>query len=282
MKPTDEELWTAAALAIDSAEGLLIGAGAGMGVDSGLPDFRGPEGFWRAYPPYAKLGLRFEQMASPAHFRGDPALGWGFYGHRTNLYRNTSPHDGFAILQRWAGRIPAGSFVFTSNVDDHFGRAGFDRDRILEAHGSIEWWQCLADCGVGVFPAAEGVIAVDPVTFQAERPFPACPRCGVMARPNIAMFGDAGWDSSRTRIQHDRFESWFGPIIGRRLVIVELGAGGAVPTVRRLSETLVGEIGATLIRINPREPEVPAGQVGLAAGALESLRAIDLRIAARA
>ena len=38
-------------------------AGAGMGVDSGLPDYRGPEGFWRAYPPYRALGLRFEELA---------------------------------------------------------------------------------------------------------------------------------------------------------------------------------------------------------------------------
>src|ERR1700730_4140005 len=89
----------AAADAVRGADALIIGAGAGMGVDSGMPDFRGPEGFWRAYPPYARLGLRFEQLASPAHFVSDPKLGWGFYGHRTNLYRQTVPHDGFAILK---------------------------------------------------------------------------------------------------------------------------------------------------------------------------------------
>ena len=48
---------------------LLVTAGAGMGVDSGLPDFRGTEGFWRSYPPLAELGLRFEEVANPAWFR---------------------------------------------------------------------------------------------------------------------------------------------------------------------------------------------------------------------
>src|SRR5436189_6030379 len=91
-----------AAEAIADADALLITAGAGMGVDSGLPDFRGTEGFWRAYPAFAKLGLQFQQLANPAWFRRDPALAWGFYGHRLRLYRDSVPHEGFAILLRWA------------------------------------------------------------------------------------------------------------------------------------------------------------------------------------
>jgi len=63
-----------AAEALNAAEALLITAGAGMGVDSGLPDFRGNQGFWRAYPAIAKLGLSFEQMANPAWFGKDPHL----------------------------------------------------------------------------------------------------------------------------------------------------------------------------------------------------------------
>src|SRR5689334_6464116 len=67
-----------AAREIAAAEALLITAGAGMGVDSGLPDFRGVDGFWRAYPAFAKLGVRFEEMANPAWFGRDPSLAWGF------------------------------------------------------------------------------------------------------------------------------------------------------------------------------------------------------------
>src|SRR6202022_2076740 len=109
--PVHDALLAAAADALKSADALLIGAGAGMGVDSGLPDFRGPEGFWRAYPPYGKLGLRFEELANPEWFATDPPLAWGFYGHRLILYRQTRPHEGFAILRRWADRMPDGGFV---------------------------------------------------------------------------------------------------------------------------------------------------------------------------
>ncbi|MCK5538828.1 MAG: hypothetical protein KAI79_18525, partial [Bacteroidales bacterium] len=48
---------------VKEANALIICAGAGMGVDSGLPDFRGNEGFWKAYPPMKNLGISFSQMA---------------------------------------------------------------------------------------------------------------------------------------------------------------------------------------------------------------------------
>jgi NAD-dependent SIR2 family protein deacetylase len=131
---------------IDQADGLLITAGAGMGVDSGLPDFRGTEGFWKAYPALAKAGIHFQTIASPEAFRSSPHLAWGFYGHRLNLYRRTLPHDGFQILLDLADSMPRGAFVFTSNVDGQFQKAGFRDSEICEVHGSIHHLQCLKGC----------------------------------------------------------------------------------------------------------------------------------------
>src|SRR4028118_1532836 len=95
-----------AAQVIAQADALLITAGAGMGVDSGLPDFRGNEGFWKAYPPLQRLGISFVEMANPRWFHDDPHLAWGFYGHRLQLYRDTTPHQGFPILLEWGRRAP--------------------------------------------------------------------------------------------------------------------------------------------------------------------------------
>ena len=83
---------------IQNADAILITAGAGIGVDSGLPDFRGNEGFWKAYPAIKDLGLYFEEVANPQWFETNPALAWAFYGHRFNLYKNTVPHEGFKML----------------------------------------------------------------------------------------------------------------------------------------------------------------------------------------
>lgn len=267
----------AAADALRSAEALLVTAGAGMGVDSGLPDFRGPEGFWRAYPAYRKLGLRFEELACPVWFQRDPELAWGFYGHRLNLYRSARPHAGFRILFDWSRRLPAGVFVLTSNVDGQFQQAGFADDGVTECHGSIHWLQCTAGCGAPLF-SAEGVeIDVCPDTFRARDPLPCCPRCGALARPAILMFGDWEWDSSRTDAQQERLCHWLAARQREdaRLAVIECGAGTAIPTIRRFGESLVRSHGATLVRINPREPDVPPGQIGIAAGAREALQAIQ-------
>lgn len=267
-----------AAEAIRGAKGLLVTAGAGMGVDSGLPDFRGPEGFWRAYPPYRKLGLVFEELARPDWFERDPELAWGFYGHRLALYRATVPHRGFSVLRRWGASLAGGCFVFTTNVDGQFQKAGFGEEAILEYHGAIGHLQCLRGCGAGIFPAGDAP-EVDPETFRARPPLPACPACRSLARPNVLMFWDAGWDGSRSDAQARRLQRWLARFDPVDLVVVECGAGTAIPSARRFGERLQRQ-GARLIRINPREADGPAGTISVAGGAADALFAIDRRLAA--
>jgi NAD-dependent SIR2 family protein deacetylase len=266
---TNEETCRLAAARIAAASGLLITAGAGIGVDSGLPDFRGTEGFWRAYPALGAAGMRFEEIASPETFHADPRLAWGFYGHRLNLYRVTRPHAGFELLRAIAGSLPDGAFVLTSNVDGQFQTAGFPDEAIYEVHGSINHLQCLAPCGERIWPAGDYVPEVDAARCRLLSEPPRCALCGALARPNVLMFGDGGWIGARAAVQRRCFDRWLARTA--RPVIIEIGAGTAVPTVRRIGEAL----GAPLIRINTREPRVSQpGQLGIAAGAREALQRI--------
>lgn len=267
-----------AADAIRSADALIIAAGAGMGVDSGLPDFRGAEGFWKAYPPLARQGLSFFDIADPSWFRRDPALAWGFYGHRLHLYRDTTPHAGFAILREWTRRARSGGFVFTSNVDGHFQKADFAPDRVVECHGSLHFLQCAAGCGAAVWSADSVQVDIDLETLRAAPPLPACPACGAVARPNLLMFDDFAWEMSRVRVQEAALEAWWRALPTGRRTVVEIGAGGAVPTVRWFSERCA-VMGATLVRINPGEPQTPPKGVGIALGALDALKRLDSRLA---
>lgn len=256
------------------ADGLLITAGAGMGVDSGLPDFRGREGFWRAYPALRQQGLSFEDMANPARFAEHPKLAWGFYGHRLKLYRETVPHEGFAILRRWADRMPRGAFVFTSNVDGQFQKAGFPEDRVHECHGSIHALQCLDGCTQDTWSAKELHPRVNERTSELESPMPRCPRCGALARPNILMFGDWAWVDVPYEQQRQRLAAWIATV--PKIVVVELGAGKALPTVRRFSERNAAQ---RLVRINPREPNTnPLHGVGFEGEAAATLKLLDAQL----
>jgi NAD-dependent SIR2 family protein deacetylase len=266
---SDTELFTRCAEQIAQSSGLLIAAGAGMGVDSGLADFRGPEGFWRAYPPLRQVGLRFEEIANPQAFARDPELAWGFYGHRLQNYREVSPHRGFAILREIAAVLPDGAFVFTSNVDGQFQKAGFADEMIYEVHGSIHHLQCATPCSDHIWPADEINPVVDLSTCRLVSPLPRCPNCGELARPNILMFGDWNWLEWRSGRQEVRFADWCEA--ASNPVVIELGAGKTVASVRWMSE----KSGFPLIRINLRDPEVPLPRhIGVPMGALAALEGI--------
>ncbi len=258
--------------AIKNADYLLITAGAGMGVDSGLPDFRGKEGFWRAYPVARRLGLSFEELANPYWFENDPHLAWAFYGHRLNLYRKTVPHEGFFKLLQIAGE-KKGYFVFTSNVDGQFQKAGFDHNKIEEVHGSIHYLQCSDPCCDDIWSAANYDILIDEENFSAIDPLPKCIHCDRVARPNILMFGDWQWVEKRHNIQREAFDAFLNGAHGS-LAILELGAGVSVPTVRIISERISAGFGAPLIRVNPKDDEVPQGAISLKMGAKEAIEKI--------
>ena len=269
----DAALLEKAATAVRTADALIITAGAGMGVDSGLPDFRGDHGFWNAYPMYRRLGLTFVQAANPEHFERDPAFGWGFYGHRTNLYRETTPHRGFQLIQDWINRFSLPYFVVTSNVDGQFQNAGFAGDSILEVHGSIHHLQCITPCTDSIWDNNEQ-ISVDFDTMRAED-IPRCRHCSAVARPNILMFGDYSWLPYRTRRQERQFDEFIAEQRGGKLVVLEMGAGTAIPTIRFMGERLCQGNSGTLIRINPREAQAPAGAISISSGAMAGLDAIN-------
>ncbi|KVG62908.1 SIR2 family NAD-dependent protein deacylase [Burkholderia pseudomultivorans] len=268
--PLPADLVASAVAALARADALLVTAGAGLGVDSGLPDFRGTDGFWRAYPALRHERFEFHEIASPQAFRAHPQLAWGFYGHRLSLYRSTVPHAGFAILRRWIEAMPNGGFVLTSNVDGQFQAAGFDPARIVEIHGSIHALQCLRPCSDQTWDAASFVPDVDAAACRLVGAPPRCPHCGGLARPNILMFGDSGWLGARYDAQERALNDWLAR--AGRVAVVEIGAGTAIPTVRLLSERL----GADVIRINAREAHARrADVIGLKGGALATLTALD-------
>lgn len=261
-----------AAKMIGDANALIIAAGAGMGVDSGLPDFRGSDGFWKAYPALAAANIDFYSIACPDAFHLNIRQAWGFYAHRLQLYRDTIPHVGFDILKCIGESKPDGYTIFTSNVDGQFQKAGFDEKLIYECHGSIHYLQCMEPCCNEIWPATfTPNIDMDTCTFLGA--LPRCEYCGGYARPNIKMFDDYDWISERCNHQNLQQKKWLSS--AEKPVIIEIGAGTDIETVRHFTHEISRFDSGHIIRINPTDCKTRSnGDIGLASGALESLEAI--------
>ena len=92
------------------------------------------------------------------------------------------------------------------------------------------------------------------------------------------MFGDGAWSPGRTSVQEVRFQAWLRSLASGRFVVVEIGAGTRVPTVRAASEQLAAAGRVPLIRINPRDFSGPANAISLAGPAAAVLAELDTRI----
>eukprot|EP00004_Rigifila_ramosa_P026110 TRINITY_DN799_c0_g1_i1.p1 TRINITY_DN799_c0_g1~~TRINITY_DN799_c0_g1_i1.p1 ORF type:complete len:351 (-),score=60.49 TRINITY_DN799_c0_g1_i1:18-1070(-) len=212
-------------------------------------------------------------------------------------------------------------FIYSSNVDHHFATHGFPEDCLLEIHGHTEQWQCQSGqmCSWDTWPAPrEFKFVVDPDTMLAsEFPAgasaatnPAAPaheqssggvwtsnwpkcHCGKRARPAVYMFGDFYYVGDRDHVPFRRFSRFKQQVPEHesasesptRLVIIEMGAGKNVPTVRDTCEKLLStRANAALIRINLEHPgrdenTTKGGKfIGIQKTSLEALQAIDAEL----
>jgi len=254
-----------AAILIQNSDAILIGTGAGMGVDSGIGTFRGKyAGIW---PPLEKLKIDFTQMSNPQRFVENPHFAWSFWNFRFMSYTTNQPHNGYSLLKEWSEKKPLGGFSFTSNIDGHWLESGFSEKHVLECHGSIRFMQCQRPnkkCDKDLIwkTNSEEIsnLIIDEGTNYAKDPLPKCPNCGGISRPNVLMFYDSGLIWTRNAEQEKNYEKWLFTLMkkeNRKLVVIEIGAGTAVSTVRDEMEQRAQDFSAPLIRINIEAPKIP-------------------------
>jgi NAD-dependent SIR2 family protein deacetylase len=256
-----------AAQLIRAADAIVIAAGAGMSVDSGLPAFRGSGGLWTTLMPTGMSERQLGSLTQGDCFRKRPSQAWTFYGRAIDVCRLSVPHDGYRLIREWAATKRHGVFVYTSNVDGHFQAAGFSEDRIVECHGTIHTLQCATPCSDQLWLAGASIGG------GISKP-PGCLNCGGLARPNFLLFADDAWVRARTARQQARLREWAAAI--ERAVVVEIGAGQAVPSIRLFAEAF----GAPLIRINLDDEHVGHDTaIGIRGSALTVLKEIDAALA---
>jgi NAD-dependent SIR2 family protein deacetylase len=137
----------------------------------------------------------------------------------------------------------------------------------------------MNECESGVWSATNFTPQVNDGTCRLLNEPPHCPHCGGLARPNILMFGDWNWLVQRSQEQRQRETRWLESLSDNqaRVVVIEIGAGTAIPSVRHFSHRISHDYGARIIRVNLRDSQVPSFQdIGFPSGALEALRGIEL------
>lgn len=237
---------------LKNADAVAIFAGAGMSVDSGLEQYRGDDGLWTKSIILNNKTVNYYDLMKPAAFREEPELAWGLIGDRMKKYGSAEPHEGYTILKEMV--IQKEYFIITSNIDEHFQKAGFDAKRILEFHGSIFNTQCMYNIECGIWETPN--IRFDPIDMITTSQIPMCPVCNSYCRPNIHLFDDDFFVPTISAEQQFRYMEWREKINlnCKNILAIEIGAGKTLPIIRNYAERFAGE-NNPLIRINLNDHE---------------------------
>jgi len=163
--------------ALRHASRVTVLTGAGVSAESGIPTFRDKQtGLWEKFDA--------AELATPAAYRHDPALVWGWYEWRRMQVLRAAPNPAHHALAALAERVPHFTLI-TQNVDDLHERAG--SKNVLHLHGQLAKPYCEA-CHQpyahpdGIPQLPEGGANLEP---------PRCRACGARVRPGVVWFGES-------------------------------------------------------------------------------------------
>jgi NAD-dependent deacetylase len=170
---------------------VLVLTGAGVSAESGIPTFRGKDGYWRNLDPM--------KLATPEAFARDPQLVWNWYCERRQRIRNAQPNAAHEAIARLAHRTDQFLLV-TQNVDDLHRRAGVAAKKMVQIHGDIfvthcsrcEWRAELCDADTNNIRDQSGLAGARSSTAgnEQQQGIYKCPKCMAVMRPGVVWFGE--------------------------------------------------------------------------------------------
>jgi NAD-dependent deacetylase len=219
---------------IEEAARIVALTGAGISTDSGIPDFRGPQGVWTRNP-------EAEKMATLQHYMADPEIrkrAW-----RTRLEARTwekEPNAGHHALVALERRGTLHTLI-TQNVDGLHLKAGAARERVIEIHGTLHEVMCMA-CGERA-PMQRALARV-----QAGEEDPACRTCGGILKSATISFGQGLVAADLARAQQAARDCDLMLAVGSTLSVYPIA--GVVPVAK--------EAGARVVIVNAEPTEMDA------------------------
>ncbi|HVK83523.1 MAG TPA: Sir2 family NAD-dependent protein deacetylase [Kofleriaceae bacterium] len=233
---------------------VLALTGAGVSAESGIPTFRGKEGYWtvgaREYHP--------QELATHAAFEAMPWQVWAWYLYRRGVCRRAAPNAGHVALVELARALPDRFALITQNVDGLHRRAGSPDASTFPIHGDISLMRCADDCVPDRWPIPEGVPDLDKgeEVPAAGIALLRCPRCGAIARPHVLWF-DESYDEPRFHLDTVR------RLAAQAALLVIVGTSAQTNLPRQVV-TLAARNAAVIVDINVEDN--PFGAIAAASG----------------
>jgi NAD-dependent deacetylase len=212
---------------VDSRKTIAL-TGAGISVESGIPDFRSAGGLWSRYDP--------EEYAHISAFRSNPEKVWHMLKEMMELVLGAEPNPAHIALAELEAMGLLKS-VITQNVDGLHQRGG--SREVIEFHGSNQWLVCL-ECGN----------RQEAASLSFETIPPRCPQCSSILKPDVVFFGEPIPWEAQTRSFEEAATCDMVLVVGTSAVVYP---AAGIPTAAKQS-------GAKIVEIN-MEPTPLTGHV---------------------
>ena len=218
---------------------VLALTGAGISAESGIPTFRGKDGYWVV----GSANYTPQEMATRDMFDRAPEEVWRWYLHRFGSCQSAQPNAGHLALVELERALGPRFTLVTQNIDGLHRKAGSDPKRTFCIHGDAAWVRCVNDCGLGLIPLPDmGVRGGEPLSTD-DRARLTCPRCKAWLRPHVLWF-DECYDE-----ENYRAESALRAAMEAQLLIT-VGTTGATNLPMQIAE-LTCERRIPFVDVNP-------------------------------
>lgn len=229
MNPTNLSI-TQLRQALNDADAVLIGAGAGLSAAAGFT-LTGPR-FTESFADFIEK-YHFRDLYSAGFHRFDTLEEhWAFWSRHIYIDRYVDiPNDTYDLLFKLVADKEY--FVITTNVDHCFQKTGFDKERLFYTQGDYGLWQCSLPCHQKTYDnetAVREMLARQHAMRIPSELVPRCPVCGAPMAMNLRIDNtfveDAGWHQAS-----NRYQDFVHRYRDKQLLLLELGVGNNTPSI---------------------------------------------------
>lgn len=219
---------------ISSQSNITVLTGAGVSAESGIPTFRGPEGYWTV----GSENYQFQEISTFRMFQFQPKEVWKWFLFRRSVCQRALPNPGHLALVEIAGRLQDKFTLITQNVDGLHLRAGNKLENTHQIHGNLNYMRCAAECCDEIYPVPEEIPFIEREEKLEAKYWDllSCPHCKSMTRPHVLL-----WDETYNEPFY-RYESAMRAALTTDLLII-IGTTGAANLPNQIAHVVFRQQG---------------------------------------